>query len=284
MDIEKKNLSDYARPDWLYALFDNVLESLEADFHRALLIITEDYQKAVESLGYDKGTEIGISAVLGRKLKDEEIPYIKMGINIKTDDIFLFLKPSKLKVEVLCYEELTEGFCHEISEAMVVKRGITDWMAFSRDQLMVFQSFGFQRQNLMLSQISMCVRERLADKYACEKGFAREILSVLTPRVLDSYVKGAQSTVTRKSIYPWKSVIAVGWDKSISLELAGFHELAEIFFGIWKRYCERKSKFFKAFFDYYADFREQLLATRKITSDLLLTIFNIKYIESTKTT
>lgn len=268
------NHTHYANPVWFEELFKETIGVLEPKFNNAHLILTKNFVKSQTSLGM-KGLELGITSLTPKGSKAYESTLWKGVIRPSTNNFSLFVKPYPILSEDLSYEEVTAGFAHEISEAIVIRSQLASATSlpdiFESSDLQIFRNFGFPNEEKKLRVIWMCARERLADKYSAEKGFGREILSTVVRHLPSaSFVSDYAHS---KYSYPMGNVLMAGCDKSISLEIAGLDELARVWSNRWDEVRKDFPESCSSFLDYYKKFRKELLA-RKLTHNSLLSLFN----------
>jgi hypothetical protein len=284
-EIEIKNFANYPKSGWLEEIFETVIHCIKPEFKGTRLVIVKnitEYLKKLPEFSTPKMADAGFSGLYKKTLgKDIEPPYWKGAIinNIA----HIFVKPSKIISDQLTYEEVTAGFAHEISEAVIFRPLVNLWGRFSLEQISLLKAWHPEiNTDGTLSLIAMNVRDRLADKYAAEKGFAREILSTITVNDV-TYMNRVLHPIISKWPYPGVATFAVGLDKGLSLEGAGFSDISAAYLNAWEKGWRGLPQFSEAFFDYYKKFRRELLSLG-LTSNSLLALFNLELLfEKSKT-
>jgi len=269
--IEVKNLTNYTKPQWIREIFEIVINCIKPEFDEGCLVITDNIAEYIKKIQTPKKIEIGITGLLKKTFGIEfEAPWWKGGM---TENIlYIFVNPFKIISDQLMFEQVTAGFAHEISEMVVIKSYPTLWSNFFPEQINLLELHPEINLEKTLEHIIITIRDRLADKLSAEKGFAREILAYLTDNFLKGIDKGISSRIKIKMPFPVISLIFVSLDKSLSLEDAGFSDLAKACLNRWE---EKLSDGNMDFFNYYKDFRKKLLSLG-LTSNSLLSLLNME--------
>jgi len=287
LKIETKNLSSYGKPERIKELYEAVVEDIDIDCDEVFLAIVDSYSEAMQKLFNKNRIYHGITGIarpegpeeVSEASEDYEYPAMRSALDLGRNSFCLIVKPLRILESGMSYEQVTMSFAHELSEAVIFKSKQREWAGFYPEQRELFRSFRFSQAERMLRAIQIHVRERLADKYAAERGYARVILSALSPPMAVYSRREPNILLRMKSNYPWYATMEVGWDESISLESAGYKNLAEVWLRVWRKYWNKLPKYYLRFFDYYLKFRGEFLS-QGLTAASLLSVFNSRFLET----
>ncbi len=281
LQIEVVELVEDPATPWLREICEYVTEALSPRFERLQLVISESFRQAFRDMPVH---EIGVTGLMkshGPPLAENEYehPPWKGGFDPKGNQFRVIMKPKRIRDLNDTYESVTEGMAHEISEGIVYRDKEGEWGTFQRDQINVLQTCYHDPDHMLLG-LTACIRDKLADKYAAEHGFGREMFCLISLWCLAKYAEGLQvEGITKPSHYPLVALRALALDKSVSLHGAGLVDLANAWIGIWQDYERRGSKFHRRFFTYYRSLRREFLSM-PMTTTCLLDLVNSRLIES----
>lgn len=275
MEIEVKNLANYANFGWLKEIFETVIQEIRPDMgDKACLVITNSFAEAEKLLAFPgERLYLGVTGVYKEVGTEIETPYWRGGIISGIPHVFV--KPLNIIKNQLTYEEVTAGFAHEISEMVAIKSHANLWSEFSPKQVELLEEWHPEiKSEWLLRIISLNIRDRLADKYSAEKGFDKEILSTFTTSFVVGFNKLVHPVIDRLP-QPVTALLTIGFDRTLSLESAGFTDLATVGLNWWEKNWRMLPQFPATFFNYYQNFRKKLLSLG-LTSNFLLWTFNME--------
>ena len=274
MEVQLVNLIEDDSSGWLKELFDYVVSAIAPDFKRLELVITENFTQAKTAIMERKKTppwlDIGIGAFENERV--ESRPW-RSSVRLP-DDFWLVEKPRQIRELGLIYEGVMEGMAHELAEALVIKHEQNKWLQFDSSQVAILKSFSGNPSSA-LNILSMYSRDRLADKLAAERGFARNQFWVLNQRRLGKFLANLEAVGVGlgKPVSVGTYMFSLGWDKSVSLQAAGEHELAGSWLQVWSDYITSKGDNYAKFMARFRQVRQELLQM-SLTSNSFLTLFN----------
>jgi len=289
LKLETRELIRDNANGWLKELFENVVATLSPDLERITLIVAESFRQAKTNLGSAgerAGSEAGITRVLEEthsKPGDETLlkPW-KGAVDFSSNSVYVIVKPTRIRELHCIYEMVTWGMAHEISEGVVSIHNQPDWDWLGQREQVVLHSY-HPNPDRVLYAVKMIVREILANNYAAEHGFQREMLcttSVENARYFASGISpediSPESGYSRVHAY----MTLLSQDRSVSLEAAGHKELADICLKIWDAGISALGETYESLLGGYKGFRSKCLAS-PLTAESLLTLFNTTCITST---